>query len=77
MNRDLAGVIGIIALVVIGGLALMAIGGLVAMLLWNWIVPDVFPSVKEINFWQAIGIILLSWILFRFPVVCKLWKKGK
>lgn len=33
-------------------------------LLWNWLMPDIF-GVTEISIWQAIGLNLLSGILFR------------
>lgn len=33
-------------------------------LLWNWIMPDIF-GLTEITIWQAIGLNLLSGILFR------------
>jgi len=32
--------------------------------LWNWLMPDLF-GLKHINYWQALGLIGLSWILFR------------
>ena len=35
----------------------------VLMLLWNWLVPDLFSG-PEITFWQAAGLLLLSKILF-------------
>jgi len=33
-------------------------------LLWNWLMPDIF-CIKTITFWQALGVFLLSSILFR------------
>jgi hypothetical protein len=41
----------------------IGIGGWVVMSLWNWLLPALFgwPSV---TFWQALGILLLSRILF-------------
>ena len=35
----------------------------VFMLLWNWLMPVIF-KLPEINFWQALGLFLLSKILF-------------
>ena len=35
----------------------------VLMLLWNWLVPDLFSG-PEITFWQSAGLLLLSKILF-------------
>lgn len=45
------------------------IGGLflftwVVMLLWNNILPEVITSVKDISYFQAMGILVLSKILF-------------
>ncbi len=40
----------------------MAIG-YVVMLLWNWLMPDLF-NLKPINWWQAIGLFVLFRILF-------------
>ncbi len=31
--------------------------------LWNWLMPSVF-GLHTITFWQALGIMCLSWILF-------------
>lgn len=38
-------------------------GGLV-MLLWNWLLPVIFSGAQQINWLQAMGILLLSKILF-------------
>ncbi len=35
----------------------------VVMLLWNWLIPDIFNG-SEITFWQSVGIIALVKILF-------------
>ena len=35
----------------------------IVMLLWNWLIPDLF-ELSEITIWQAAGILLLSKILF-------------
>lgn len=43
-------------------------------LLWNWLMPDLFGMV-EITIWQAIGINLLSGILFKSKVGEKKEKK--
>src|SRR2546430_12567255 len=31
--------------------------------LWNWLMPGLF-GLHSINFWQAVGLMALSWILF-------------
>jgi hypothetical protein len=50
-----------IALMVAVGIA--ALGGVV-MLLWNWLMPALFAGAREIDYWQALGVLLLSRILF-------------
>jgi hypothetical protein len=37
--------------------------GFVVVWLWNWLMPELF-GLREIGFWQAWGLILLSKILF-------------
>jgi hypothetical protein len=32
--------------------------------LWNWLMPSIF-GLHEITYWQALGLMVLSWILFR------------
>jgi hypothetical protein len=40
-----------------------AVFGFVVMSLWNWLMPPLFGW-RTIGFWQAIGLVLLSKILF-------------
>jgi hypothetical protein len=40
-----------------------AVLGVVVMSLWNWLMPAVF-ALHRISFWQALGLLLLSKILF-------------
>lgn len=60
-------VIAIIGMV-IGGLALAVLFaflfGWIVMLLWNWLMPDIF-GLKEITYWQGWGLVLLSAILIK------------
>lgn len=44
-------------------LAMAAVFSAVVMLLWNWLMPAIF-GIISINFWQALGIIILCRILF-------------
>ncbi len=37
--------------------------GCITMLLWNWLVPELFNG-PEVGFWQALGLVVLSKILF-------------
>jgi len=39
------------------------IGGTVVQLLWNWLLPPLFGW-RELTFWQALGMLALSRILF-------------
>ncbi|NUU00836.1 hypothetical protein [Herbaspirillum robiniae] len=39
------------------------LGGAV-MLLWNWVVPPIFPGAAAIGFWRALGLLVLCRILF-------------
>lgn len=46
------------------GLALfIVVGGEVVRLLWNWLAPALFGW-RQINFWQAVGLLALCRILF-------------
>ncbi len=54
--------------VIIGGIVLAAalafIFGLLVMLLWNWIMPEVF-GLKPLTYWQSWAIVLLAHLLFK------------
>jgi len=41
----------------------LLIGGCITMSLWNWLIPELFNG-PVITFWQTIGLLLLSKILF-------------
>jgi hypothetical protein len=41
----------------------VTLGGYVVMSLWNWLMPALVGW-REITFWQAVGILILSKILF-------------
>jgi len=50
-------------------IGLMAVLGVAAvtwvvMQLWNCLLPDLFAGVSRIGYWQALGVLLLSRILF-------------
>jgi hypothetical protein len=55
-------------LIVLGGIAMVAgfafLYGLFVMLLWNWLMPDIF-SLPKIDYWHAWGLVLLSHILLK------------
>jgi hypothetical protein len=52
----------ILAFVALGLIAVFLFG-LITMLLWNWLVPVLFNG-PVVSFWQALGLLVLSKILF-------------
>lgn len=44
-------------------IAFFLLGGLAVMLLWNAILPQVL-SAQTVNYWQALGLLVLARILF-------------
>lgn len=60
----LAGVAAVLGLILL--LSLPA--ALFVMLLWNWVMVDVF-ALPELGFWQAWGLYLLASILFKNSTV--------
>ena len=61
MNRGRK-ILKIIGFVILGIVALTAFG-FVTMSLWNWLIPDLFNG-PVLTFWQTIGLLILSKILF-------------
>lgn len=65
----------------IGLLAIVGIAavGWVVMLLWNWLIPELFLGAQSVTYCQALGILLLSKILFGgFRGGCHgRWKEGR
>ncbi|MBI1767472.1 MAG: hypothetical protein HY015_06360 [Bacteroidetes bacterium] len=57
----------VLAIIVFVPLAI-AVVGFITMSLWNWLVPELFHG-PVITFWQALGLLILSKILF--------WSFGK
>lgn len=45
------------------GVVAVTVVGFVVMSLWNWLLPPLFGW-KQIGFWQAVGIFILSKLLF-------------
>ncbi len=56
--------------IIIGiGFAILGIGlaflfGWIVMLLWNWLMPEIF-GLKRVTYWQAWGLLILCCILFK------------
>jgi hypothetical protein len=48
---------------VLGAAALGVLFGFIIMWLWNWLMPMLF-GLKEITYWQGVGIFILAKILF-------------
>ena len=46
------------------GLAAIALLGGIVMLLWNAIIPDLFTGARSIDYLHALGLLVLSRILF-------------
>lgn len=49
--------LAIFALIIVAGF------GQAVLQLWNWLMPDIF-GLHRISFWQAVGLMFLSWLLF-------------
>ena len=56
---------GKIALMVLAAIVFMTAVTFAVMYLWNWLVPAV-TGWKVIDFWQALGLLVLSRLLFGF-----------
>lgn len=67
MKCDHDSKVGRIIAMVLGGVALaVAVAfllGFFVMLLWNWLMPEIF-GLREITYWQAWGLVLLGRFLF-------------
>ena len=50
-------------LIPLGFVLFITLGGWVVMSLWNWLLPTLFGW-PQVTFWQALGILALSRILF-------------
>jgi hypothetical protein len=46
------------------GIGFVAALGWVVMLLWNWLMPDIF-GLQRLSYWKAGGLLILCWILFK------------
>ena len=56
-------IFGWVILGTIGAAGLAFIFGYFVMMLWNWLMPELF-SLATITFWQAAGIVLLARLIF-------------
>ena len=53
----------IVPAAILGMVIFSWIGGGVVMLLWNWLAPELF-GLRQVTFWQALGLLALCRILF-------------
>lgn len=53
----------LIVLILIWGIIAIAGFGSAIWQLWNWLMPGLF-GLPAIGFWQAVGLMALSWLLF-------------
>jgi hypothetical protein len=58
-HRWISRIVGIVVLVTI----VIAGFGQAVLQLWNWLMPSIF-GLRPLSFWQAVGLLGLSWILF-------------
>ena len=63
-----------IAVMAVAGIAAL---GWVVMALWNWLLPALFTGAQQVDYWQALGILLLSKILFGGGHGHGRWKKRR
>lgn len=54
---------GVILLLMLFGIAIVM--AVPTYLIWNWIMPDIFTSLHKITLGQALGLNMLSAILFK------------
>ena len=62
MSKGTTG-LAIVGLVVVG-IVVSLLFAFPVMLLWNWLMPELF-GLSTISFWQAIGLLLLSALLLK------------
>jgi hypothetical protein len=62
-ERVLGEKVVLVILFAIGGAGLMFLFGWIVMLLWNWLMPEIF-GLKTVSYWQAWGLLALSCCLF-------------
>jgi len=71
--------VGVILAAIVGVTAFFALFAAITMWLWNWLMPAIF-RLPSIGFWQAVGLLILSHILFKGGHVGRAgksrWKKA-
>ena len=65
INMNIVNIILGVTLIIFGGLILL---GAPLMYLWNYVVPSLF-GLRYITFWEAVGLNLITGILFRQSIL--------
>jgi hypothetical protein len=63
-ERPIGARVGLIAAALVLVPGLLALFAAVTMWLWNWLMPAIF-KLPTIGFWKAVGVLILSHILFK------------
>ena len=63
MSKKLKRLVWIAPVAILGMVIFAFLGGQLVMYLWNWLAPALF-GLREITFWQALGLLVLCRILF-------------
>lgn len=63
VKRGVAKWVAIGVAAIAGATVFVVLGGKVVQLLWNWLLPPLF-GFPMVSFWQALGLLVLSRILF-------------
>jgi len=75
-NRRKRRLLRLVLFVLPGFLVLFALMVWAVSALWNWLMPPIF-GVRAVTYWQALGLLVLSWILFRGfrgPSMARSWR---
>jgi Ca2+/H+ antiporter, TMEM165/GDT1 family len=63
VTRRVTGIVTKAVMFVIFAALAILLFGVAVYLLWNWLMPTIF-HLPAIQYWQAVGLLFLSWILF-------------
>lgn len=62
--KSVAKIAGWVVLGTVGAAALAFLLGLAVQALWNWLMPSIF-GLPAVTYWQALGLFILSHLLFK------------
>lgn len=62
--KKVATVLGWTMIVLLLGAALSLVFAIPVYYLWNWLMPELF-HLPTVTLWQALGLTLLCWLLFK------------